>query len=127
MMAAQQNRERATSASCKPEDRPIDLVHLSRMTFGDRSLEGEVLQLFERQAALLMARMIAGNGAQAALLAHTINGSARGIGAWRVAAAAATVEAMAGSDAPARHASILELGAAVEEARAIIGELLRAH
>src|SRR5205085_2261563 len=38
-------------------ERPIDLVHLSRMTFGDRSLEREVLALFDRQAAILVARM----------------------------------------------------------------------
>ena len=35
----------------------LDRAHLSRMTFNDRSLEQEVLQLFERQAELLMARM----------------------------------------------------------------------
>jgi HPt (histidine-containing phosphotransfer) domain-containing protein len=127
MMAAQQNRARAMSESCEPKDRPIDLVHLSRMTFGDRSLEREVLQLFERQAAMLMARMTAGNAADAARLAHTINGSARGIGAWRVAAAAASVEAVSGGDGSAQNASIAELGAAVEQARTIIGELLRAH
>ncbi len=32
----------------------IDRGHLSRMTFGDHSLEREVLQLFDRQAELLM-------------------------------------------------------------------------
>ena len=35
----------------------LDRSHLARMTFGDRSLEREVLQLFERQAELLVARM----------------------------------------------------------------------
>ena len=35
----------------------IDRQHLSRMTFGDRSLEHEVLQLFDRQAELLIGRM----------------------------------------------------------------------
>ena len=43
--------------SLAPDDRPIDLVHLARMTLGDRSLEREVLQLFDRQSALLIARM----------------------------------------------------------------------
>jgi len=37
----------------------LDRGHLSRMTFNDRSLEQEVLQLFERQAELLMARRAA--------------------------------------------------------------------
>ena len=125
MMGSQQNRTQATS--CESAERPIDLVHLSRMTFGDRSLEREVLQLFERQSAMLMARMAAANSDEAGRLAHTINGSARGIGAWRVAAAAATVEAAASRDAPACCSSIAELGVAVEEVRAIIGDLLRAH
>jgi hypothetical protein len=36
--------------SLAPDDRPIDLVHLARATLGDRSLEREVLQLFDRQS-----------------------------------------------------------------------------
>ena len=36
----------------------IDRAHLSRMTFGDRSLEQEVLQLFDRQAATDRARIV---------------------------------------------------------------------
>ena len=35
----------------------IDRAHLARMTFGDRSLERELLQLFDRQAMILLARM----------------------------------------------------------------------
>jgi len=38
-------------------ERPIDLVHLSRMTLGDRGLEREVLALFDRQATVLVSRM----------------------------------------------------------------------
>ena len=40
-----------------PGDRPIDLVHLSRMTLGDRELERDVLLLFERQIGFLMERI----------------------------------------------------------------------
>jgi HPt (histidine-containing phosphotransfer) domain-containing protein len=108
-------------------ERPIDLVHLARMTFGDRSLEREVLQLFDRQSALLLERMRAANGEDTARLAHTLKGSARGVGAWQVAAAAATVETAATGDARARDAAIAKLAAAIEQARGIIGELLRAH
>src|SRR5579871_3652265 len=35
----------------------IDLAHLARMTLGERSLETQVLQLFDRQAELLFERM----------------------------------------------------------------------
>ena len=63
----------------------LDRAHLSRMTFDDRSLEREVLQLFERQAELLMTRMRNSGPAAIATLAHTLKGSAVGIGAARVA------------------------------------------
>jgi len=110
--------------SLAPDDRPIDLVHLARTTLGDRSLEREVLQLFDRQAALLIARMRSATPGGVALIAHTMKGSARGIGAWRVARAAEAVE-LAGS---ADIGDALErLAAAAEEARSVIADLLRAN
>src|SRR5690349_8857859 len=75
-----------------PDDRAIDLVHLARTTLGDRALEREVLQLFDRQSSILIARMRGAAPAVVAALAHTLKGSARGIGAWRVAHAAETLE-----------------------------------
>ena len=84
--------------SLAPDDRPIDLVHLARMTLGDRSLEREVLQLFDRQSALLIARMRNAAPDGVATIAHTLKGSARGIGAWRVARAAEAVELAGGAE-----------------------------
>ena len=107
----------------------IDRGHLTRMTFGDRSLEQEVLQLFDRQASLLIARMRnvdgLGDGALVGALAHTLKGSAAGIGAGQVARAAAEAE-RAAADAPAElSATIDRLALAVDDARALIAELLR--
>jgi HPt (histidine-containing phosphotransfer) domain-containing protein len=110
--------------SVAPDDRPIDLVHLARMTLGDRSLEREVLQLFDRQSGLLIARMRAAAPGGIAHLAHTMKGSARGIGAWRVARAAEALE-LAGADAVA--GALDQLAAASDEACALIAELLRAN
>jgi hypothetical protein len=62
----------------------LDRDHLARMTFGDRSLEREVLQLFDRQSELLLERMRASEPAGIATLAHTLKGSAVGIGATRL-------------------------------------------
>ena len=105
----------------------IDRGQLSRMTFGDQSLEREVLQLFDRQAELLMERMNASTPAAIATLAHTLKGSAVGIGAGRVARAAAAAE-LAASQSPAECGlAIAELARSVEEARAQIAGLLRAH
>jgi HPt (histidine-containing phosphotransfer) domain-containing protein len=106
-------------------ERPIDLVLLARMTLGDRSLEREVLQLFVRQAAVLLNRMEAADPDSVPALAHTLRGSAQGLGAWRVTAAAEAVECAADEDALARARAALR--AAVEEVRSVITDLLRAH
>src|SRR5215218_2816139 len=93
----------AEAPSLAPDERPIDLVHLARTTLGDRGLEREVLQLFDRQSALLVARMRSAAPAGIVTLAHTLKGSARGIGAWRLARAAEALElaGLAGPDAAA--------------------------
>jgi len=102
----------------------IDRGHLMQMTFGDRSLERELLELFDRQSAILIARMRAGDAATVATFAHTLKGSARGIGAGTVARAAEAAEqAAGGADCVA---AIDRLAAAIDDARALIAELLRA-
>jgi HPt (histidine-containing phosphotransfer) domain-containing protein len=105
----------------------LDRDHLARMTFGDRSLEREVLQLFERQSELLLERMRMSEPAAIATLAHTLKGSAVGIGAKRVASAAAEVEATAQAKPGEMSRAIDELAQSVEEARAEISGLIRAH
>jgi HPt (histidine-containing phosphotransfer) domain-containing protein len=107
-----------------PDDRPIDLVHLSRTTMGDPSLEREVLRLFDRQSTLLIARMRSASPAGLATLAHTMKGSARGIGAWRVARAAEAVELAASAGGEAAVDALDQLAAASDEARSVIAELL---
>lgn len=107
-------------------ERPIDLVHLSRMTMGDRGLEREVLALFDRQATVLVSRMRQASPGAVTSVAHTLKGSARGVGAWRVAAAAEAVEVAASGEGDL-SAAISRLAAVAEEARAVIAELLRAN
>jgi len=105
----------------------LDRNHLARMTFGDRRLEREVLQLFDRQSELLLERMCASEPAAIATLAHTLKGSAVGIGAKRVASAAADVEATAQAKPGEMSGAIDELAQAVEEGRAEVSALIRAH
>ena len=62
------------------------------MTLGELSLQREVLALFDRQADILLPRIRRGAPAVAAASAHTLKGSAAGIGAFRVARAAEAVE-----------------------------------
>lgn len=113
--------------ACAQDERPIDRVHLARMTLGDRQLEREVLQLFDRQTDLLISRMRQTAPAGLAAIAHTLRGSAKGIGAWRVARAAEAVECVAArASTDELRDAIDRLSRAADEARAEITELLLA-
>ena len=119
--------DRLAASTPDRNERPIDLAHLAKMTFGDRALEREVLRLFDRQTELLLARMRQIAPAGLAAMAHTLRGSANGIGAWQVARAAEAVECAAGHANTAElRAAIERLGRAADEAHAVITELLRA-
>jgi HPt (histidine-containing phosphotransfer) domain-containing protein len=108
-------------------ERPIDLVHLARMTLGERSLERELLQLFERQANLLLQRMQAAPVEELPTLAHTLKSSARVIGAAQVARAAEAVEFIDPAIGADVTRALAALRAATDEARSFIADLLRAH
>jgi len=112
------------SPSVVGEMPPIDVGHLARMTLGERSVEFKELELFDRQAEVLLGRIREAAPAGVASIAHTLTGSARGIGAWRVADAA---EALARAVTETRElASALEtLDWAVTEARLAICAMLR--
>jgi hypothetical protein len=111
----------------------IDEDHLGRMTLGDRRLEREVLEIFVRQTVIMLERIAGAEPAMAAASAHTLTGSARGIGAWRVARAAEWLERAArdNSDAAELDRAAEELKAAAVEASAAIaarlGRELRDH
>lgn len=104
-----------------PDDGPISLDQLRRMTLGDADLEREVLEMFATQAGKLLARLTS-LPEDAPALAHTLKGSARAIGAESVAEAAEGLEAAIRAGDPVR--ALVELGAAVAEARAAIAEML---
>ena len=105
-----------------PLDNPLDLDHLARMTLGDRELEHEVLAMFAEQSIRLVSAMSA-LPAEAGALAHKLKGSARGIGAFAVAEAAASFETAmrTGDNAPRAFAELKE---AVAEVRAAIDLIL---
>lgn len=101
----------------------IDLAHLARMTFGETGLEAEVLDLFERQADVLLAHIQDATPTAAAAFAHTLKGSARGVGAFGLAAAADAVETSARcADAAATACAVTRLAAAVASAKAAIAD-----
>ena len=107
---------------------PIDLVHLSRQTFGDHDLEQELLALFDAQAAQGAERLRApaapGDREWRISLAHTIKGSARAVGAFEVGRAAEAYEqALRGGESNAGDKRDL-LDAAIKKARGAIALLL---
>jgi HPt (histidine-containing phosphotransfer) domain-containing protein len=111
-----------------PDQTPavLDEAHLGRMTLGDRQLEREILQIFVRQAAMMLERIATAEPPLAAAAAHTLIGSARGIGAWRVARAAERLEkaCMGASRALECDVAIEDLKAEALEVSAAIGTRL---
>ena len=77
-------------------DTPVDLEHLARYTGGDKSLNAEILRLFDGQISEMVAQL------QSVLeqrdqktwrqVTHTIKGAARGVGAFGMGQAAADAE-----------------------------------
>ena len=112
------------AADFSPTDGVLDEGHLRRMTLGDQSLEREVLQVFVRQISLMLKRIAGADPGHAAAAAHTLKGSARGLGAWRVAHAAERVEEAAAGSSDLRKA-VAELEAASGEVRGAIEARLR--
>jgi HPt (histidine-containing phosphotransfer) domain-containing protein len=71
----------------------IDHVHLRRYTMGDRQLEFEVLELFAAELPKTLAALRAAQTTfEWKVAAHTLKGSARAVGAWRIASAAVSAE-----------------------------------
>lgn len=106
-------------------DRPIDLVHLSHYTLGDSTLEREILQLFRAQSRIYLERLHDASATSTwCEAAHTIKGSARGIGAWKVAECAEKAErCKRGKNQKALEA----LEASINEANAFIKTILADH
>ncbi|BDA85096.1 histidine kinase [Aureimonas sp. SA4125] len=88
---------RDVSGDCPSRSRPIDLVHLTRQTLGDRALEREILGLMQRQIIAFADRLHLATDAERGQIAHALKGAARNIGAFALAAAAETLEREPGS------------------------------
>lgn len=104
---------------------PVDLSHLRRFTLGDRNLELEILALFVEQVPVTLAALKrAETDRDWTMAAHTLKGSARAVGAWRLATLAERAEGLGGpSDRAARDGVLRHLDEAAAEARAHIVSL----
>lgn len=101
---------------------PVDLVHLARQTFGSAELEREVLQLFVRQGTPLVALIRDAALGERGALVHRLKGSARSIGAHRVAEITEALEAPELAETEARRL-VDELGRAVDDVAVFVREL----
>jgi HPt (histidine-containing phosphotransfer) domain-containing protein len=106
-----------------PDDGPIDIAHLRRMTLGDAALEREVLTMFSSQASRLVNALVM-LPPDASALAHTLKGSARAVGAFALADAAAHLESQIRSGRSTEDA-LSELDGAAADAQSAIAEVLR--
>lgn len=107
---------------------PLDLVHLSRQTLGDASLEQELLLLFDAQCDQVALRLAApakpGDADWRAALAHTLKGSASAVGAFEVAGRADAYEEAARLRSAPLDEDYRRLALAIARARAAIAALL---
>lgn len=104
----------------------IDLEHLRRFTAGDPGLEGELFGLFREQCALwIRALDPKGEDEDWRAAAHALKGTARGVGAVKLAAACEAAEAVAGeAGTPVeRSLALAALRAAADEALAAVAKL----
>ena len=115
----------AAAAASEPT---IDLVHLARQTDGDSALQQELLALFDKQSASLLAQSSdrSAERRRRADAAHQLKGAALAVGAGAVARAAAAVEAALSGGATGPEAvdrALATLAAAVAAARAALAQL----
>jgi len=104
---------------------PVDLKHLRRYTFGDAALEREVLELFFAQLpATLKALGTAQTPKDWKVAAHTLKGSGRAVGAWRIARLAEQAERSELIHSPDLLAETLDrLDEAAREAQAFVAAI----
>lgn len=75
---------------------PIDLSHLARYTGGEKTLNAEILKLFDNQITEMVGQLHtvlkARDTKRWREITHTIKGAARGVGAFAMGEAAAAAE-----------------------------------
>ncbi|MEN6543413.1 Hpt domain-containing protein [Parvibaculum sp.] len=101
----------------------LDLDHLAQYTLGNRDLEAELLGLFRSQAQLYLDRLgDAADDKEWRDAAHSLKGSARGLGAFALGDIAEEAERMV--DRARRAAMIERLRAAIAAVNLYIDELI---
>jgi HPt (histidine-containing phosphotransfer) domain-containing protein len=100
--------------------RPVDLVHLSKQTMGDREVEREVLAMFVQQALSVRDEIATADVRRRLLLAHGLKGSARSVGAFAIADCVAEIERQ-----PEDARALKRLGRLIEDVRDFVASISR--
>ena len=102
------------------QGRPIDMAHLARQTLDDRGLEQEVLGMFVQQIGAMRDDMARAGQDERRRLAHTLKGSARGVGAFALADCAAEIE-----KDPTRGEAVRRLPELIDQVRDFVSTIYR--
>lgn len=98
----------------------VDMSHFHAMTGGDEALQSEIIGLFRQQAEIWARLLIPDAPVQTWKdAAHTLKGSARGLGLWSLAQACAEAELLASTgkkDGPAIAAGLAKAQSALDDA-----------
>lgn len=110
---------------------PVDLEHLARYTGGDRTLNAEILRLFDGQVNDMVGQLLTILEQRDARkwrdVTHTIKGAARGVGAFAMGEAAAAAEPVDPAINRDRAVEVIEaLRVEGEAVQAFIAEYLAA-
>lgn len=97
----------------------LDREHLSQYTLGDEALAAEIVGLFLVQMPSILAMLRSATSRQDWKLAtHTLKGSARSVGAMRIARIATALEKLDVADDEARQPLVEALDAEIAAVRA---------
>jgi HPt (histidine-containing phosphotransfer) domain-containing protein len=110
---------------------PIDMSHLARYTGGDRTLNTEILRLFNGQLNTMVDQLLTVLAQRDVRkwreVTHTLKGAARGVGAFGVGEAAAAAEPIDPAQSQDRAIQVIEvLRVEGEAVQAFIEEYLAA-
>ena len=110
---------------------PVDLSHLARYTGGDKTLNTEILRLFNGQVGDMVEQLLSVLEQRDARkwreVTHTLKGAARGVGAFAMGEAAAAAEPVDPTTSPDRAVEVIEaLRVEGEAVQAFIADYLAA-
>ena len=110
---------------------PVDLSHLARYTGGDKTLNTEILRLFNGQVGDMVEQLLSVLQQRDARkwreVTHTLKGAARGVGAFAMGDAAAAAEPVDPTTSPDRAVEVIEaLRVEGEAVQAFIADYLAA-